>query len=204
MKLMKQYWETLYLDGYLEYGPHPQGYTFSRTFPETPELPKLTVGLGVLTRSSSSGYRVYSIPFHMSGIREDTFIDIVEEKQEQLRHLPNWRELLLLDLGYTTDLLLLSGREREGARLHCIPEGARTYLLKKHGLHKLATTAAYGYGSEADMIIDIINEYGHGQNYGDLLRVMVLGVVPMEDLHLAAQLPTEMVKGIYSPSSGGK
>ena len=216
---MKKAWENLTLGGYLEETKIRSDVfstTFSRTFPRTDELPELTVGLGILVQNAHGKHRVLAAPRHLQWVlagnaikrvvvMEEHLIDaVLTETRACMASYQNWQEHLLLRLGYVTNLLsdkLLYWDEKKNYNLlDPIPEEEREFLLRKHGLHKIAAMVAHGHTQELDAAISTIDELRGGANYGDALRVMAMGV-PLEDVPVAAQLPVEMVAGIYNHES---
>ena len=201
--------KTLTLDGFLEEQSlhlDISAPTFSRTLPRTLDLPEITVGLAVLIYDFYKKHYVTThVPEYFDGESLDGYFvgaliwTVENQKKELFPNFPNWQERFLLDCGYaynpnaTTNFKLFEG----------VPEEQREFLLRKHGLHRIATMVAYGHTWDIDATIEIIDRFRGDANYGDVLPLMTLGV-PCEDWHSAAQLPTEMVKEIYDLSSGGK
>ena len=202
---------TLTLDGFLEeqslHLDDASAHTFARTFPKTAELPETTVGLAVLIFDYYNRHYVTThVPEYFDGNCLDgehvcfLRLTVKEQKKELSPHWPNWQERFLLDCGYASNPEAEIGQNATASfkLFEEIPWDEREFLLGKHGLHKIATMVAHGYAWKIDESIRAIDKFRGDANYADVFRVLELGV-PHEDLHLAAQLPTEMVKELYGP-----
>ena len=193
----------LRLNGYLRTTDtffYKNAYAFVREFLQTPQLPEVTVGLGILIPSFP-----FSAPPRVEGVPDSyktsihTLINAVVEKHVQYAHLPNWQERLLLDLGYSMRL----PRDKrwfftvqEAVNIFgLIPEEEKAFLFDKYGLHKIATMVAHGYTQNLDFMLTVFDNCG-GASYEDCFRLMETGV-PVEDLLHATQLPIEMVEEFY-------
>ena len=204
---------VLKLEGYLERDTGPtyeHSTTFTRILPKTPELPAVTVGLGVVFYSSYSNYgpRVEGIPHYLTPMKEDGFVAVVLERQRQYfeySHLGNWQERLLMDLGYVFKLPMMRSRlhrVQEGVTtFSMVPKRERAFLLEKYGFQKVALMVAHGHASDIDTVLTSFEEMRGNMTYHEFFRMMEFGV-PVEDLPLTAQLPIEMVEELYSANSG--
>jgi hypothetical protein len=209
---MKQEEAILTLSNYLEEVQFPaglpQGTTFARTFPATEKLPEITIGLGLLRASGSMTIVELTPPIkHARIITVNTFINEVAEQYLKCSGTApdQWQELLLLELGYIRKLNWNRFNAMQNFVLFsAIPEKERLFLLNKHGIHKLATIAAYGRTDNIDEIITTLDELNEElpeeANYGTIMQLLAVGV-PVEDLHLAVQLPEDMVAEIYGESN---
>lgn len=207
---MKQEWEIFTLGKYLTEAQSPSGLprgtTFSKTFAETDQLPQLTVGLGLIKMIGSSSSIDLVPPIKNSPkVLLNSFINEIAEQYLRLSEiLPDqWQEALLLELGYVKKLNTQSRYDSmsDYTLFAPIPEEDKLPLLRKYGFHKVATIVAYGYTEKIDRILTIIEdlnkELPEGANYGTIMSVLSMGV-PVEDLHMAVQLPLEMVQEIYN------
>lgn len=207
---MRKELEILQLAGYLSEEGVKQGFfnygtTFSRLLPATSELPAITVGLGVIRDITPKTTKMELMPTikNTPNVMLNTFINEVAEQYLRCSEIlpEQWQELLLLNLGYAKTMKL--GSQVENAQMfEAIPSEERLPLLKKHGFHKVATFVAHGHTEDIDTIINTLDELNKGNepiSYGVLMDLLELGV-PAEDLQLAAQLPPEMVEGLYGDS----
>lgn len=202
---MNKEWELLTLDGYLTYAGLPPGVTFSRTLPSTSLLPEVTVGLGLI-RPSNRGFFAELIPKirHITNATVNTFINEVAERYLQLSEISenNWQELLLLDLGYVRKAFSTGNNPTDKNNLFSslLLENNNLPLLEKHGFHKIATLLAYDCIENIEETLEILDELNKElpeyANYGTLLNLFSIGV-PVEDFHLAVQLPEDMVRELY-------
>ena len=206
---MKQEWEILTLNNYLteEFFPTglPRGTTFTRTFAATESLPAVKVGLGII-KDERGVSLVDAVPEikHARVVTLNTFINEVAEQYLRLSDMfpDQWQEALLLELGYVKKMNHRANTPAHNYNLFAhIPEKERLSLLTKHGFHKIATVVAYGHTDDIDKILTTLDELNEElsetANYGTLMNLLRAGVPP-EELHVAVQLPEEMVLEIYS------
>lgn len=205
---MKKEWELLTLDGYLAEVQFPSGLargtTFSRTLPETPTLPAVTVGLGLM-REAVNSFVVDLVPAinHSRTVMINSFINEVAEQYLRLSEVvpDHWQEALLLDLGYVKKPNSNAFNTANNYTLFSpIPVEEKLPLLSKYGFHKIATIVSYGYTDDIEQILttldDLNKELPEEANYGTIMELLKVGV-PVEDLHMAVQLPADMVAEIY-------
>ena len=209
---MRKELEILTLDNYLTESQPPMGFpegvTFTRTFSATEQLPQLTVGLGLIRSTTRGGpsFLVDLVPEikKSNPVMINTFINEVAEqylKQSEL-HPSRWQEAVLLELGHVRKMNSQGYNPDKNIQLFAsIPEDERLHLLNKYEFHQIATIAAYGYTEGIDTILtelDKMNmEFGSDTNYSSILECLRIGV-PVDELHVAVQLPAEMIAEIYS------
>lgn len=209
---MRKELEILTLDNYLEESQPPMGFpdgvTFTRTFPATEKLPQVTVGLGLLRSSTRGGHSfiVDLVPEikKSNPVMMNTFINEVAEQYLRLSEIypDRWQEALLLELGHVRKKNPNRYGPDQNVKLFAsIPEEERLHLLDKYELHQIATIVSYGHTEGIDTILSELDkmneEFGTETNYASILECLRIGV-PVEELHVAVQLPPEMVAEIYS------
>lgn len=211
---MSKDWEILTLDGYLTEEQFPTGFpvgtTFNKTFPKTQILPKVTVGLGLI-RNTGGQFTVEAVPplDRSRTVMLNTFINAVAENYLELSESApdHWEELLLLNLGYVKKMNFPALSAKAYVILADIPAEERKPLLTKHGLHKILTIAAYGGTENIDEILTTLDELNNKldepTDYGTILHMLASGV-PLEELHVAVQLPIEMAEEIYGLNLDGQ
>jgi hypothetical protein len=204
---VKQEWTLLTLDNYLKETQSPAGLpfgtTFCRTLAETDKLPELTVGLGLI-RLVGNNTSIDLVPpiKHAPKVLLNTFINEVAEQYLKLTEITDqWQELLLLELGYVKKLNHSGNNPMNNYVLFAsIPQDEKLPLLEKYGFHKVATSVAYGHTENIDSVLTTLDELNadlpEEANYATIMNLLALGV-PVEELHVAVQLPPEMAAEIY-------
>lgn len=208
-------YDALTLDGYLKQQDMGYRTTFLRTLPATEQLPEMTVGLGLLVsgRSGTSVTQVQRIPdlFHTRAVMLNSFLNEIAERYLELSdEFPDsWQDLVILELGYVdtlngrgrTSLTTFSDVKGDNFALFSeITNSDKLRLYKKHGLHKIATMVANGNGPDLEHTLETVEEIQSQQDeyipLATLLKLLNSGI-PVDDLALAAQLPPDMLEGIY-------
>lgn len=181
--------------------------TFARALPATSKLPELTVGLAI----TGQFFSLKAVPAMADGnlpVLNGFVNEVAELYLRYSNETPDmWEERILLDLGYVSRKPfdnISSKREmkplsQDHALFAAIPKDERLPLLRKYGFHKLATLVSHGFAENLDEIIAALESpelEALDTNLSQLMYLLTLGV-PTEDLAMAAQLPEDMLEGIY-------
>ena len=198
---MNKDWEVLTLGGYLQPEQLANGFTtFTRTLQGSPLLSNVKVGLAGMPYQNFQSVTRIPMVGKSRTVMPNTFLNEIAEQYLELSSLEptRWQELLLLHLGYVNHP---NATYDDNFTLFAeIPQKERLPLLRKHGFHKIALLVAYKITENLDEYITSLDEtlkdMPEGTGYGKLLELLAADV-PLDDLSLAAQLPDDLIDGLY-------